>query len=368
MSLRELSRDSVNRAMREFDRLGRDAFLEKYGFGKARDYLLTENGSDYDSKAIAGVAHGYLPGRSPLKPEDFGGGKPVIRALSRLGFTVRGPDNDDLPRPGDVLNNDEIGRRFSVGTQGGMRRSTIRNILILISDPFKSLYQDRWEGDTLHYTGMGTSGNQVLSSAQNRTLAESGTNGVAVHLMESREAYRYTYMGKVDLVADPYQEDQPDEQGKPRKVWMFPVRLQEPSLISPITQKQQHSIEESKARIAAKLPLEVLAANAASAPKRAASREARAIVFVRNPSIAEYVKRLANGQCDLCGTSAPFHNRQKKPYLESHHIIWLARSGDDTIENTVALCPNCHRKMHVLDRDNDKQRLRELAAKRKIDS
>ncbi|WP_296863638.1 HNH endonuclease [Thermosyntropha sp.] len=29
------------------------------------------------------------------------------------------------------------------------------------------------------------------------------------------------------------------------------------------------------------------------------------------------------------------------------HIEWLSRGGTDTIDNTVALCPNCHRKMHV---------------------
>jgi len=33
-------RAAVLKAVQEFDRLGRHAFLEKYGFGKARDYLL----------------------------------------------------------------------------------------------------------------------------------------------------------------------------------------------------------------------------------------------------------------------------------------------------------------------------------------
>jgi 5-methylcytosine-specific restriction protein A len=32
-------------------------------FGKARGYFLVHNGQAYDSKAIAGVAHQYLPGR-----------------------------------------------------------------------------------------------------------------------------------------------------------------------------------------------------------------------------------------------------------------------------------------------------------------
>ena len=36
-------------------------------------------------------------------------------------------------------------------------------------------------------------------------------------------------------------------------------------------------------------------------------------------------------------------------YLEVHHIDQLAKGGADTVENAVALCPNCHRKMHSLN-------------------
>ncbi|WP_342025552.1 HNH endonuclease [Cytobacillus pseudoceanisediminis] len=42
----------------------------------------------------------------------------------------------------------------------------------------------------------------------------------------------------------------------------------------------------------------------------------------------------------------PFQAKKGKPYLETH-IIWLANGGDDTFENTVYICPNCHRKMHA---------------------
>ncbi len=31
--------------------------------------------------------------------------------------------------------------------------------------------------------------------------------------------------------------------------------------------------------------------------------------------------------------------------------------GDDSLDNTVALCPNCHRKMHVVNDENDKAKL-----------
>lgn len=36
----------------------------------------------------------------------------------------------------------------------------------------------------------------------------------------------------------------------------------------------------------------------------------------------------------------------KSPYLEVHHIIFLAQGGDDTVDNAEALCPNCHRRKH----------------------
>ena len=36
--------------------------------------------------------------------------------------------------------------------------------------------------------------------------------------------------------------------------------------------------------------------------------------------------------------------------------------GEDTIENSVALCPNCHRKMHVLNFKADVNKLQSMAA------
>lgn len=89
MALRELSRREILQAVAEYDRLGPDRFLEKYGFGRARSYWLVIDGKTYDSKAIAGAAHGYLPGREPLTAADFSGGTATVgRLLSRLGFQV----------------------------------------------------------------------------------------------------------------------------------------------------------------------------------------------------------------------------------------------------------------------------------------
>jgi hypothetical protein len=84
--------------MAEFDRIGRDRFLAKYGYRRARRYLIDAGGKRYDSKAIAGVAYGIaFPERGPLKFDDFRGGEAVVkRKLESLGFHIVEVDGDAL--------------------------------------------------------------------------------------------------------------------------------------------------------------------------------------------------------------------------------------------------------------------------------
>ena len=51
------------------------------------------------------------------------------------------------------------------------------------------------------------------------------------------------------------------------------------------------------------------------------------------------------------------------PYLEVHHIKWLAKNGTDTLDNVVALCPTCHRKMHIVANKQDINKLKKVAKK-----
>ncbi len=70
-------------------------------------------------------------------------------------------------------------------------------------------------------------------------------------------------------------------------------------------------------------------------------------VFKRNPYVVVEVLERANGICEKCGNDAPFlRDRDNSPYLEVHHIKSLSADGDDTVENSIALCPNCHRQAH----------------------
>jgi hypothetical protein len=84
-------RESILRAIKEYETLGRDRFLERYGFRPARSYFLVHGGKFYDSKAIVGVAFGYEnPSHGPLKSPEFDGGRWAVKKwLEELGFEVR---------------------------------------------------------------------------------------------------------------------------------------------------------------------------------------------------------------------------------------------------------------------------------------
>lgn len=72
--------------MDEYDELGADAFLTKYGFAPARQYRVAEHGRQYDSKAIVGVAHGYATGQFWTASDFSGGQQTVVKTLQVLGF------------------------------------------------------------------------------------------------------------------------------------------------------------------------------------------------------------------------------------------------------------------------------------------
>jgi hypothetical protein len=92
VSLKDItSRQAILDAVAEYDRIGQEAFLDRYGFGKAREFFLLVGAREYDSKAIVGVAHGYqFPDEGPLSAHEFSGGEATVqRLLESLGFNVR---------------------------------------------------------------------------------------------------------------------------------------------------------------------------------------------------------------------------------------------------------------------------------------
>ena len=110
---------------------------------------------------------------------------------------------------------------------------------------------------------------------------------------------------------------------------------------------------------AQKKSLDELKKSAEKKQSKASSTTVQTRAFYRDPIIAAYVKKRANGHCQLCGEHAPFNDQNGEPYLECHHIDWLSKGGMDSIDNCVALCPNCHRKMHIVNLPEDIKYLKE---------
>lgn len=267
-------------------------------------------------------------------------------------------------KAGDIITNDQLTGTFLCSPQGGMRRSLRTNSLVIISDHTKSVHEDRWvSDDSIHYTGIGLEGDQRLEFAQNKTVAESKTNGVNLYLFEVYDSGKYLFRGRVELSGDPYQETQPDKNYVIRKVWVFPLKVvgSDSGFKVPgdLITKKQHT----KERIAKRLSDKDLFTRAIHSRRHPINRSVSSTTYERNVYVAELAKRRANGICQLCKQPAPFKNKSGEPFLENHHIVWLSEGGDDTVENAVELCPNCHRKMHVLNLKSDRGELEAEARK-----
>ncbi|VTU25029.1 HNH endonuclease [Variovorax sp. SRS16] len=69
-------------------------------------------------------------------------------------------------------------------------------------------------------------------------------------------------------------------------------------------------------------------------------------IFARDPDVKAWVLARAAGKCEACSGPAPFVTADDLPFLEVHHVRQLADQGADLVTNAVALCPNCHRRLH----------------------
>lgn len=278
---------------------------------------------------------------------------------------------------GEEYNNKEIAEAFKCSTQGGMRRSHTSNSLVLFSDHSgNSVYEDMWIEDILHYTGMGLKGDQTLEKTQNKILANSNKNRVKVFLFETHQATIHTYLGQVVLTDDPYTIQEKDSKGNLRLVYKFPLKKLDSNFsISKDTIEKSEREKEKKIKVLTPKELAEKAklisdTNKDLYEKRISKdkttrgyRYTKKKEFIRDPFIATYVKDIAKGICQLCEQVAPFE-KEGKPFLHSHHIEYLSNGGLDTIENCIAVCPNCHARIHELEDIKDKKKLLKKVSER----
>ena len=272
----------------------------------------------------------------------------------------------NLPfKVGDVVTTTQIHDAFLCSTQSGMNYSSKTQTLVLFSHHEGGLYGDRWDKDILHYTGMGQRGDMEMKGP-NLRLKDAKKDGTEIHLFEVFKKTEYTYRGVFELLdkepyKGPYQETQLDIDGKPRKAWMFPIKSKEPDIGIPEETYKDNEAEKAKSIKKKILTGKGLVKKAIEIKHKDPNcRYVRSLEYARDPLIAAATKYIANGICQLCNNPAPFKDKDGDPYLESHHIVWLCDGGADELSNTVALCPNCHKKMHVVADPEDVAKLKKV--------
>ncbi|QNL44546.1 HNH endonuclease [Oscillibacter hominis] len=207
--------------------------------------------------------------------------------------------------------------------------------------------------DALHELGDQAHYNKIFQRIQDRGIMnfeENKTWTAAVRsTIERSSSDSKAFTGKEDIFYS--------AQGKGKGVWGIrePYRPRENRPMTKDVLDKKYRIDEHRAKALSDAQLKKKALSKET--KHPKSRIASTNTYERNAFVSEYAKRRAKGVCQLCAKEAPFMDKAGSPYLETHHVVWLSKGGGDTIDNTVALCPNCHRKMHVLNRKEDREAL-----------
>ncbi|WP_248960916.1 HNH endonuclease [Sphaerisporangium perillae] len=348
MALSDLRREMVLSAIEEYDKLGRDAFLEVYRYGPARGYFLLYDGKRYDSKAIAGVAHRDVDGR-PLRAEDFSGGNATVaRALSDLGFEVTRPgDIIDGHSPQSLLQKIGTLKTAASATPGARKRHQPLALLWALGRVSRG--DDRlvpWRD---------------ASPALESLLREFGHPGDGLHA--EFPVLRLYHHGLWDL---PGRNDVPRASGSAAQRWMRQnqplsglrswvhdlvtdhpaVRAQ---IVLRLLDEYFRDVDRDELLAATRLAPEpnaitpardeaTLLRDGTPTPSRRTVTTNRVI---RDSALAEQIKLVHNHQCQICDIRL---TTRRGPYAEGAHIrpLGTPHNGPDEPGNLLCLCPNHH--------------------------
>ncbi|AXB48851.1 hypothetical protein A4R43_27810 [Amycolatopsis albispora] len=225
---------------------------------------------------------------------------------------------DGVPEGTTFVNRAEVAakgvhRNIQAGIVGNEREGAES---IVVSGGYED---DEDHGDVIIYTGHGgrsESGEQIadqtFSASGNAALRTSGIRGTPVRVVRgnTKTGYRYDGLFRVE------------------KSW------REPGLRG-FAVCRFRMVKIAPGDLVELVPV---APEGNLSPVRRTSSVQR---VVRSTATADYVKRLHDHTCQLCGTRLTIQGRG---YSEGAHIRALGRphDGPDVPENILCLCPNCH--------------------------
>ena len=303
------SRQAVLEAITEFEQIGREAFLSKYGFGKSRSYFIVHDGTRYDSKAVAGAAYGFEhPSEGPLTPDQFSGGEQTVaRRMKQLGFNIKriASQNPDWTEDELILALDLYLRRGLIGTNDPE--------IVELSELLRSLPIHPNEGRTESfrntngvtrklsnlanfdptYTGKPTHGNRLDGEVYNAWATRPDGLSRVVDAIKS---------GNIEAVFSPTPE--PDEED---------VEAPEGRLLY-----RQHRVRERNQGL-------------------------------RGRKIAAVLRATGMLTCEVCGFNfEATYGERGVGFIECHHVVPLHEAGPGTtrLSDLALVCSNCHRMIH----------------------
>jgi 5-methylcytosine-specific restriction protein A len=276
----------------------------------------------------------------------------------------------------DALSNEEIQKNldFEVGQRyvrkdlhdvcGGNHQpgiSPVRDLsaIFLFASTAESEYgyKDEWlPNDHFLLTGVGRDGDQAWNGL-NKSLATHEEDDRRVFLFEkvpNTDPTVVTYVGEFEYVN--HREDTlPDRTGELRRAYRFELRPVSGGTIVATSDMAEATLDE----------LYDLAKRASPEGARKSTDTTRAESYTRSNVVKRFALREADGLCQGCEKSAPFRDEDGDPYLEVHHLHRVSDRGPDDPDNVIALCPNCHARVHYgSDGDEFNHELLEKASSR----
>lgn len=149
---------------------------------------------------------GREDGHSGLAPRGqyaLGGTKNAAEACLDCTVTSAMPP---LPKSGETFTEDQLGKRFGVSSEHGIRISKSTDIILVRLADAPTIYGDHDSGDEINYAGMYYDGHADLSVRENKVLSDSRKNGNRV-LYFVKRSDKLEFRGLYECVDSSYTDD-----------------------------------------------------------------------------------------------------------------------------------------------------------------
>lgn len=245
---------------------------------------------------------------------------------------------------GHLYKRSDLHKEYGGQRQGGIATPKDRPFLLLFTGkgghPYG--YQDGWaENGVFLFSGEGQKGNMSFKGG-NKAIRDHAKNGKDLFLFEQQQKGYVRYLGCFGCGSWERHQNH-DKEGRFRQTIVFhlvPIEnLEDDFQNADKVPEIDHSTSLADLRKKAFAAME-------NGNQTTSKKEAKRRYYERCEDVRLYVLSRANGNCEACQKTAPFHRPNGLPYLEPHHIRRLSDGGLDHPQWVGAICPNCHREIH----------------------